>query len=88
MSLSRIFEERGVPVVQHKFRKVLMGNVGSKPRLLTLTKNSSTINMVKRSATALAPSPYRIPLLSRPPIVRASPLLLLLAAAAAAAVET
>jgi len=49
--LEAIFNTTGVPVVQHKFRKFLLGGIGWKPRLLTLSADAQTINLGKRDAS-------------------------------------
>uniref|UniRef100_A0A7S2RGY9 PPM-type phosphatase domain-containing protein n=1 Tax=Rhizochromulina marina TaxID=1034831 RepID=A0A7S2RGY9_9STRA len=57
MNFSQLFES-GVAVLQHKFRKMLMGNIGTKPRMLTLSPDSARINMIKRKTNSnTIPSP-------------------------------
>lgn len=48
LNLETIFNTTGVPVVQHKFRRMFLGKIGYKPRLLTLSADAQRIILGKR----------------------------------------
>ena len=52
VSLEAAFDSSGIPVLQHKFRKSLMGTVGCKPRLLTLPDDATRLTLSKRDSKA------------------------------------
>jgi len=55
-SLEDIFNLTGISVIQHKYRRVNFGGVGSKPRLLTLSDDATRLTLMKRENAELRAS--------------------------------